>query len=264
MENENELELPEILEPHREKLISSVQHFIEMIPTEDKPSKAWQSCFGGNPYLPKGTPFPTTESGEELFFLGQINFADAPKLEPFPAAGILQFYILDDQNYGLDSENPLLQDGFRVLYFPDVILDESQLITDFSFLRSYGDLPVYPGECFGMDLVNTKELVPVEDYQFEEKMGADFFEQYGEEQWEVYELYHNSVSSDGHKIGGYAHFAQEDPRKAESPYLLLCQFDTDNDIESMWGDMGTAHFFIKEEDLRQKDFSKVWFHWDCY
>lgn len=264
MENEHQLELPEILLPFKEKLLATLQHFIEIIPTEEKVLKPWQSRFGGNPYLPLESSFPTTPDGETLFFLGQINFGETPALAPFPETGIIQFFIFDDQLFGQDTEDPFSQTGFRVIYFPEVIEDEGQLQADFSFLRKYGDLPVYPGECFGMEFSLEKELVPIEDNAFNQLMGSDFFEQFGEEQWPLYEMYNTAVSSDGHKYGGYAHFAQEDPREAENPYVLLCQFDTDNDIESMWGDMGTAHFFIKEDDLKAKDFSKVWFHWDCY
>lgn len=263
MENEHQLELPDILQPFEDQLKASVRQFVEVIPKEQD-TKLWESKFGGLPYLPKEQSYPTDSDGDELFFLGQINFAEMPALAPFPEKGILQFYISDDASYGQDSENPLSQERFRLIYTPDIIEDEAQLLTDFSFLREFGDLPVYPGTSFGMDFIAAKELVPIEDHAFSQHMGDNFFEQFGEQQWPVYEMYGNSVSSDGHKIGGYAHFAQEDPRNSDDPYLLLCQFDTDNDIESMWGDMGTAHFFIKESDLKDLNFDKVWFHWDCY
>jgi uncharacterized protein YwqG len=31
----------------------------------------------------------------------------------------------------------------------------------------------------------------------------------------------------------------------------------------MFGDVGVANFFITEEDLKKKDFSKVIYNWDC-
>lgn len=31
----------------------------------------------------------------------------------------------------------------------------------------------------------------------------------------------------------------------------------------MWGDMGVANFFIRREDLLRRDFSRVWYTWDC-
>jgi uncharacterized protein YwqG len=31
----------------------------------------------------------------------------------------------------------------------------------------------------------------------------------------------------------------------------------------MWGDSGVAQFFMHEDDLRRRDFSKVRYNWDC-
>ena len=50
----------------------------------------------------------------------------------------------------------------------------------------------------------------------------------------------------------------------EENLILLFQMDTDAEMETMWGDMGTAKFFISEEDLSRLDFSRVMFYWDAY
>jgi uncharacterized protein YwqG len=68
----------------------------------------------------------------------------------------------------------------------------------------------------------------------------------------------------GHKIGGYAYFTQDDPRHKEAyrDFILLLQIDSqDNDI--LWGDVGVGNFFIHPDALRQKDFSNVLYNWDC-
>jgi uncharacterized protein YwqG len=31
----------------------------------------------------------------------------------------------------------------------------------------------------------------------------------------------------------------------------------------MWGDMGVGNFFIHPDDLAKKDFSKIFYTWDC-
>ncbi|HMQ90406.1 MAG TPA: YwqG family protein, partial [Flavilitoribacter sp.] len=81
---------------------------------------------------------------------------------------------------------------------------------------------------------------------------------------EIFEWYAHEVSSEGHKVGGYAHFAQQDPRRAEDNLVLLFQMDTDAEMECMWGDMGTAKFFISEQDLKDLNFSRVMYYWDCF
>ncbi len=65
----------------------------------------------------------------------------------------------------------------------------------------------------------------------------------------------------GHKLGGYCAFTQDDPREPEDPWFSLLQLDSDAHVR--WGDMGIAHWFIREPDLRARDFSRVWYHWDC-
>lgn len=42
---------------------------------------------------------------------------------------------------------------------------------------------------------------------------------------------------------------------------LLLQMDSDEFVE--WGDAGVANFFINSEALRNCDFSRVWYYWDC-
>ncbi|GJM31508.1 MAG: hypothetical protein DHS20C18_05090 [Saprospiraceae bacterium] len=256
--------IPEELLPFKEQLLATKQPFIEIIPAETAPEHPWQSKFGGNPYLPKGTEFPRDPEGRHLFFLAQINFEEVPEFAPFPAKGMLQFYIADDELFGQNPDQPKEQHRFRVLYFPETITDTSQLQSDFSFLPEYGELPVYPGQSYGMIFEMSREIVPFTDYQFAHHFSEDFFAQFGEKQWEVLGLYQEEVSSEGHKIGGYAHFAQEDFRSPENPLVLLFQMDTDVEMESMWGDMGTANFFIDEADLKQLDFSKVLYHWDSH
>ena len=68
-----------------------------------------------------------------------------------------------------------------------------------------------------------------------------------------------------HKMLGYASFTQEDPRYKgmyKDYDTLLLQIDTEwNYI--IWGDCGICNFFIKKQDLINKNFSKVLFNWDC-
>lgn len=256
-------ELPDPLIPFREKLLESKRSFIEIIPTLEPPSFPWQSHFGGTPYWPKEMAFPSSADGTQLFFLAQINLSEVPPFPPFPRQGMLQFFIFDDALFGMNPEDPFLQDRFRVVYHPEVIMEITALQTDFSFLRPYDDLPVYTHLNSGMEFIQEEEVVPLTDQFFGQHLGQDFFKQFGEQEWPLYNFYGEQTSSEGHKLGGYAHFAQDDPREDEQ-LLLLFQMDTDAEMESMWGDMGTAKFFISEKDLSQMNFSRVMFYWDAY
>lgn len=266
---ENHIQLPVELESWRAKFESTSRPFIKIHPQENKITDWWQSRVGGMPYLPKGMEFPATPEGKELFFLAQINFAEVPRLEPFPASGILQFYIYDDEWYGADPLHPSSANNFRVLYFDEIVTDEKMLERDFSWLRNYRELPLDPDVSFPLVFELQHEIVPLSDYRFVKFFGEDFFAPFGNRQWEIMDVYSKMHNAGGHKMGGYAFFTQQDPRyrfndSVGESWELLFQLDSDPKIHSMWGDMGVGNFFINRAGPDQLDFSKVLYHWDAY
>ena len=102
-----------------------------------------QSKIGGLPYLPPDAEYPRNPDRQPLTLLAQINFAEMPPLPDFPTSGILQWFI-DLHGFfncwGLNSKDPLNQDGFRVLYYPEVLPDDA-LVRDFSFLENVPPVP---------------------------------------------------------------------------------------------------------------------------
>jgi len=92
-----------------------------------------------------------------------------------------------------------------------------------------------------------------------------------------------------HQVGGFAHPVQDPDMElqcqsvTEGAYLgysdgsktlgpmssdaadwrLLLQLDTDNDAGMMWGDTGMLYFWIREQDARAGDFSRIWMILQC-
>ena len=85
-----------------------------------------------------------------------------------------------------------------------------------------------------------------------------------------------------HRIGGHANPVQDDvetevargalgsppwddPRIKEEAlrWLLLAQFDTDDDADMMWGDVGALYWLIRPEDLAERRFDRAMFTWQC-
>ncbi|MBL7774465.1 MAG: DUF1963 domain-containing protein [Saprospiraceae bacterium] len=256
-------QLPAALEPFREQLLATRLPFVRAIAQAARPTTWWESKVGGLPYLPKGTPYPTAPDGRPLFFLAQLNFADMPRLEPFPEQGILQFYIYDDDLYGMDFDDGENPDTFRVLFFPNPSEYAGELQADFPEFTDYDLLPHHPEKSHPLRFELTEELAPPTDYRFWQQFGAGFFQQFGEQEWEVQNETVRTLRSQGHKIGGYAYFTQDDPRRPDDPMLLLFQLDSDELMDLMWGDMGVGHFFIREADLRNRNFRRVLYDWDC-
>ncbi|MBL8226930.1 MAG: DUF1963 domain-containing protein [Bryobacterales bacterium] len=218
----------------------------------------FDSRVGGKPFLPQSTPYPHNEAGDPLLFLAQVNFSQMPKLDGFPASGLLSFFIGTDEMYGLDLEQPDKQDGFRVLYFSKSQLEDAPR-TDFGFLNHLGEIMSPLAEPFQprkMHFHIVEEALSLTDYRFAQVTGIDPFAEEAEE----IDL---DCDGTGHKVGGYASFTQEDPRTdlEGEPYELLLQLDMDLDL--MWGDSGVGNFFIRPSDLAKLDFTRVLYNWDC-
>jgi len=100
------------------------------------------------------------------------------------------------------------------------------------------------------------------DFQFERLFNTVAYHLFEDKSWDWYEEHYPSA---GHKMAGYAYFTQNDPR--ENDYreydILLLQIDTDDELNIMWGDSGVANFFIRPQDLKNRDFTKVLYNWDC-
>ena len=235
---------------------------IKAIPIDD-PSPM-RSGFGCYPILPKGYAYPKDANGEYLFPLAQICCSDMPSLAGYPSTGYLQFYI-GCEDFGVDFKNPVSQLNFRVLYFEDEEVSVRE--TDFSFLEAVmasDESPVSKPHSLAFSLRDDYLGVgEVREQEYPEIL-AELEKRYPDLAEELDNEICKEFACIDHKIGGYAYFTQTDPREGEELYknwLLLFQMDSDDKI--MWGDVGVANFFIAPEDLARRDFTKVFYTWDC-
>ncbi|MEG4863866.1 MULTISPECIES: YwqG family protein [unclassified Microcoleus] len=262
------------LEKYRDRIEATIKPYIEIKIQNDDRLNLWQSKFGGLPYLPKGFEYPKTPDGKYLFLLAQINFSEVPPLDSFPDRGILQFYIADDGAYGLNLgnpanvDNPALEGRFKIIYFPQPDFTVENMITNYDFLPKPEAFPI--DGCCGLQFTKKYAPISTSDYKFTELLGEEIDDLFLND--EIRDEYLEISSPFGHKIGGYPDFTQGDIRRYGSnfdgekkPDILLFQMDTDeNDtVDIMWGDSGIGNFFIDESALRQLDFSKVLYNWDC-
>ena len=229
-----------------------------------------QSKFGGEPYWLKADDYPTSQNGDPLRLLAQINFSEIEQSIPnFPTTGILQFFVAEDDVYGLNFEDGTNQDTFRIVYHEMIKLDQEKWQTDFPDFENRGYFPIEKESAIFFKV--SDEIVAATDYRFNLITGVDQLLESGKDEDydahdEMMEEYFKIASGQGSKLGGYPFFTQEDPR-AYGDYptfdTLLLQIDTDDDLNIMWGDAGVANFFIVSEDLKKRDFSKVLYNWDC-
>ncbi|OTG64697.1 YwqG family protein [Acinetobacter silvestris] len=276
--NVNWNDIPEAIQPYKDKILITAQSSFEMSLVSDEHLALWQSKVGGEPYLPLKHQYPVDSNNVPLKLLAQINFAELPLHPDLPTKGILQFFIGGDDLYGADFEKGQKQEGFRVLFFDDVMQEKTQLQQDFAPHLSRFTDEEYCSPLSGQYRIEFKPVVQyisVDDFAFGQKILAveqlyDFEEKFeGEDFYDEWlEPYCEKFSANGHRLLGYPYFTQSDPREYEKniqDYVLLLQIDSDanegNDI--MWGDVGVGNFFIHPDDLKKRDFSRVLYNWDC-
>ncbi|UOG73012.1 YwqG family protein [Hymenobacter tibetensis] len=250
--------IPDFLAPFATQL---EQYKLESIKIMAKPLKtdlcvSIASNFGGLPYLPFAAQYPTEPNGKPLLLLAQINLSELPTNDLLPKDGLLQFYMpAHDWGY---------TDYARVLYISFDQL-QTEIRTDYSFLlpTHYKDSPI---ACeHKLIFEKTFEYGATQDCRFGANFnGLDSHEFVDTLTKVEQDIFYGFLSSNGHKLGGYASFTQDDPRENDSQSgidVQLLQIDVDKKI--MFGDAGIAHFFINEQALKDGRFKEAYFYWDC-
>ncbi len=249
--------IPTFLEKYKSEIIKYRLETIRILATpisdeEILPIK--QSKFLGKPFLPIGIVYPKSKNGTPMIMLAQINFGETPKLEGYPSQGILQLFVSPTDWKDMED--------YCILFHENT---SQHFQTEFPFLtiNLYEESPIYCEH----KLMFSKEIEygGTEDFRFQLTFNGQSYYRFQENlsESEIEEM-DKLFYTFGHKIGGYADFAQSDPRDYEDSRkndLLLLQIDTDDNI--MFGDSGVANVFINSDDLKNKKFDKAYFNWDC-
>ena len=234
----------------------------------------------GLPYIPKGAQIPQTANGYKMMMIAQINCDDLQGLADFPEKGILQFFVLNDEDglLGLDFDNQTVQDSFRVIYHEKIeeFYDENELksiYNPYNFEESY---ITNDNESYKMNFELTSEKERFEDmfYHIFTKICKEKGLKQTQEDWLYRKLLNFMQYSENYysQCDGFAFFTQDDPREYNEEYkkfdTVLFQLNSEFDENTRnWkvciGDAGVINFFINRENLKNKDFSEILYNWDC-
>ncbi|MDO4251292.1 MAG: DUF1963 domain-containing protein [Moraxella sp.] len=257
------------------------------------------SKVGGVGYLPQGESYPTQKNGKPLVLLAQLNFkqiseaVDISQLpHPLPKQGILQIYIAvdaDDGIYGCDFDNYLPHDKYQVRFWQDDSLPINtealtKAIQTLNAMDTDG-LPFNYDYEYDMRFELTTQSCGYTSWEYKRflESTSELPKLNGMAIWEYWSKvvgvedealseYEKLAGSQTHQLLGYPNFTQTDPRewhKELQEHILLLQIETDDSIDDrgygdiMWGDCGVANFFIHPVDLKNQDFSKLLYNWDC-
>lgn len=275
------------IEAAKEIKLNSIEIKFDVENTEKIPIGA--SKFGGHPDLPDGfkwyyfnakAPLENFTKNRPLSFLAQINCEEVKKYDlddRLPETGMLYFfYELETMTWGFDPSD---KGSARVYYYDGGI---SKLVrTDYpeDMPREY-KLP-------SIKLAfESKENIP--DYEeISNELNMDEWKKYND-----FKYKDNIVSDDLTKLLGYAnsiqgsmihqceavsrkiycggkldiiHKEQEEIEQHKGEWKLLFQLGTvsKENFELMFGDCGKVYFYIRESDLKNKNFENVWLILQC-
>jgi uncharacterized protein YwqG len=237
------------------------------------------SQIGGRPNLPDGMQWPEWNE-KPLAFLAQVDLAELPSASSdlnLPATGCLWFfYDAEQSTWGFDPKDA---GSWRVLHGPRP--PDGEPNEPPAALADGGEFEAVPLAAREIKVLPSIERAVPQSQQLD---ASD---------WDAIE----AVRREGfqgrphHQIGGYPDPVQgdsmelecqlasnglycgdasgySDPRAAAlakdaGAWKLLLQLDTDDDASMMWGDCGMLYFWIREDDLAKRDFSKVWMVLQC-
>ena len=261
-EGEENLDVNEIFKKMRPHLESFAVECIGIKTKEAKDLDLKASKFGGLPFFPVNELYPRDKKGKEMILLAQLNFEEIPHIEPYPRTGLLQFFITkgDVDFMGINPDNQIEQGSWKVYWWEN---------TNFEPKKLGGEYMEHEEDAFPI-LKTPLSLAFNKQKNLPNFPSIEYFKEVeplfnGKYEGDLSEYYIDNYEYNGHRIGGFPHFTQFDIRefkKEYSDYELLLQIDSERK-KIMWGDMGVGLFFIKEEDLIKRDFSKVMYHSDC-
>ena len=243
-----------------------------------RPGDSGFSRLGGLPDMPENFEWPEWK-GKPQAFLAQLDLSAIHAALPsfLPATGYLYFFY--DQDQGVWGFDPKDAGGWRVLYStadratfrprpaPDGLAGEfvyqSKAVRP-QRIEVLPDTQTLPKSEFDWDRDGEAYLV-VREEAFAARarhqvLGLPSPVQNADMEREC------QLASNGVYVGDSEGY--KDPRvpaleAGAAEWKLLLQLDTDDDCGWMWGDVGMLYFWIREQDARAGDFSRVWMVFQC-
>ncbi|MFG5380995.1 YwqG family protein [Yoonia sp. R2-816] len=258
---------PAIVQDARNKAAALARPAIALTMAKGPVADDAHSSIGGRPSLPADAPWPQDANGKPMIFLAQINYADMPPLDGYPAQGVLSFFVMDDNLNGCAFPS-LANKGFHVAYHEDAEALVRQDLPDggWEFTPFNDELTLKGRRLTGQ--VATGPVSP--NSTAVRELTEGWYPDCPGELWDT--LHEDLTAAKPSEIyyGGHPDFTQEDFRRTGtdpelSEVLLQLGFvlDRETGVEICWGDTGEACFLTSKADLADRRFDKVAYNWDC-
>lgn len=248
---------------------------LDLTPQDEPAFPLLQSKIGGRPALGENQEWPVNPNGIPMSFIGQLNMAEVNAFDPekrFPEKGLLSFFYCSNQeNWGYD---PADKGSFKVFY-----TENTNGVEIRDFPEEINTAGVFlPNR---IDFETVLSIPGCSDETIAALMNPDDFERYseisrgldnqvfgyanaiqGEMELECQLVTNGLYCGDG---TGYEDPARKELEPGKEDWILLLQIDSEEEKTGMmWGDCGRIYFWIKKQDLANRDFDKAWCVLQCY
>lgn len=229
------------------------------------------SRIGGTPDLPESITWPVDNQGNYLSFIAQLSLKEIKPFDTYnilPDAGYLFFFYDANQNMGGYSQDE--KHLFRVIYFdgtedtlsfphfPESLDEKAQYYACSLSVENQISMPYKWGKAFSF-------------------LSSDERDIYGDQVWKESEInktfgHADNIQSEMEEFcqivtskeytGDFRKFdvpEYDNLRAGATDWILLFQVDSNQESAyMMWGDLGRLYFWIRKQDLEQKNFDNCW------
>lgn len=252
---------------------------VHLVKTKNKT----KSKFGGRPVVDNRDFVWPTSNEKPMSFLAQFDLDEVSKQIKYEwlneKGAILFFYDIEEMPWGFDpkdrgkwkvifQENPSIEIDYPDNFKKEFILKESYLEA-----RKIELLPPFEDKSIqNLNLTNEET-----DLYFELDEHYKEFNSYGEfpahqiggfpqpiqgndMQFEALQASSGIYMGDGK---GFQNVEEKDFESAKDKWELLFQFDSDEELDVMWGDLGMLYFWIEKEKSKSNNYENTWLILQC-
>jgi uncharacterized protein YwqG len=265
-----------IIELMNEKILSLGNKCLRLVTSNAETT----SFLGGRPLVASAIEWPR-KNEKPLGFVAQLDlgeFNQEKAIDWLPQNGrLLFFYDLEEWPWGFDPKDKggwavLYENGTEELHLQELPSDinKEHLAPDIKYISAEKFISYPDAQRVSFSTLGLSEDDDDEYYEFiDEHYGDMPRHQIGgfptpiqnDDMEEECQLVSSGVNCGGPE--GYNSKEAKELRKQNNDWRLLLQFDSDDDVDAMWGDMGMLYFWVKENEAKNCVFSNSWVVLQC-
>ncbi|MDS0525124.1 YwqG family protein [Clostridium sp. SHJSY1] len=235
------------------------------------------SRVGGYPDVPDKFNWPLTRTGEKMTFIAQLNLREvsiSDENQILPKKGMLYFFMgIDEPAYDIEHKVIFSEEENLKFTKPEkfTVLEEEYELSFNPYkvkANSYIEIPNYAYlDCDQVeDTDSYYELQENLLFSFKNYIGKIFgypIGQHDDSELEatlkiVANEKYNYTKKDKEKLISALNGDEKKADKEIEDMLMLLEIDTDYNVGFQWWDAGSIHFFIRKEDLINKNFHNTY------